>query len=96
MGYKEKTAEFKRELHPDLQALIKARPEVSYPYPTIGLYISALKNRLEISEEGIAELRRTSASLEDWMSAVQLMKDDRPAVRARIAEANLNFTGIKT
>lgn len=96
MGYKEKTAEFKRELHPDLQVLMKARPEVGYPYPTIDLYISALKNRLEISEEGITELRRTSASLEDWMSAVQLMEDDRPAVRARITEANLNFTGIKT
>jgi len=89
MGYKEKTAEPKRELHPDLQALMKARPEVSYPYPTIDLYISALKNRLEISEEGIAELRRTNAKLEDWMSAVQLMKDDRPAVKARIGSREI-------
>jgi len=89
MGYKEKTAESKRELHPDLQALIKARPEVDHPYPTIDLYISALKNRLEISEEGIAEFRRTSASLEDWMSSVQLMKDDRPAVKARIGSREI-------
>ena len=89
MGYKEKTAEFKRELHPDLQALMKARPEVGYPHPTIDSYISALKNRLEISEEGIAELRRTNAKLEDWMSAVQLMKDDRPAVKARIGSREI-------
>ncbi len=82
---KEKMAELKEPIGP-----VKPRPKEEYPLPGIDAYVKALKNRLHISEEELQRLQHTNkVGLEEWMPVIQLIKDDRPPVKARIGSRGI-------
>jgi hypothetical protein len=56
-----------------------------YALPSLDMYVSALKNRLTITEETRQNLEYHNAvGLGRWMEAVSLQENDRPPVKARI------------
>lgn len=71
----------------------RPRPKEGYPLPGIDAYVKALVNRLQIPEEELQRLQNTSkAGLGEWMSAIQLIKDDRLPVRALIGSGRILLT----